>query len=75
MHDARDEVITKLRQIEEQVKALLGESPERLAADRLRLISGLAGYLRTHVQLHWPHAAANAEPAQGEAVRPPAVRR
>ena len=73
MQDARDEVIIKLRQIEDQVKALLGESSERLAADRLRLIAGLAGYLRTHVQLHWPQAAASQ--AQGQAVRPLAVKR
>ena len=59
MAHPKEEVIAKLRQIEEQVSALLAESPEKLAADRLRLVAGLAGYLRTHVQLHWPQAAAN----------------
>ena len=59
MATPKDEVVSKLAQIEEQVRALLGEAPERLAADRLRLIAGLAGYLRTHVQLHWQSPAAN----------------
>lgn len=71
MRTAKDEVIAKLHQIEEQVNSLLGESPERLAADRLRLIAGLAGYLRTHVQLNWPQPAAN----QSSETSPSALRR
>ena len=57
----RDEVLAKLRQIEEHVSALLAHSPEKLAAERLRLIAGLAGYLRTHVALHWREPASRAQ--------------
>ena len=63
----RDEVVAKLRQIEEHVAVLLAQSPEKLSAERLRLIAGLAGYLRTHVGLHWP--------AQDIETRPCAVSR
>jgi hypothetical protein len=73
MATPKEEVIAKLSQIDEQVRALLGEAPERLAADRLRLIAGLAGYLRTHVQLHWQSPAANENPQSSDS--PSAVSR
>lgn len=55
-----DEIIAKLKQIEEHAHAVLAEGPEGTARERLRLILGLAGYLRTAVRLRWPGAARGA---------------
>jgi hypothetical protein len=41
----QEEIIAKLRQIEEQARTALKEFPERVAKDRLRLILGIAGHL------------------------------
>jgi hypothetical protein len=42
---SQEEIIAKLRQIEEQARGALKEYPERVAKDRLRLILGIAGHL------------------------------
>ena len=49
--ERREEILTKLGQIQEQAQLTLDELPLRLAKDRLRLIIGLARYLQTAVQL------------------------
>jgi hypothetical protein len=57
----KDEILTKLEQIQEQAQLTLDELPLRLAKDRLRLIIGLARYLQTAVDVRWeesPTAAA-----------------
>ena len=41
----QEEIIAKLRQIEDQARGALKEFPERVAKDRLRLILGIAGHL------------------------------
>ena len=42
---SQEEIIAKLRQIEDQARGALKEFPERVAKDRLRLILGIAGHL------------------------------
>jgi hypothetical protein len=49
----KDEILTKLSQIQEQAQLTLDELPLRLAKDRLRLIIGLARYLSTTVDVNW----------------------
>ena len=49
----KQEILTKLQQIQEQAQLTLDELPLRLAKDRLRLIIGLARYLGTTVELSW----------------------
>ncbi len=51
--DRKEEILAKLRQIEEQAQLTLDELPLRLAKDRLRLIIGLARYLSTSVDINW----------------------
>jgi hypothetical protein len=47
----RNELLEKLTQIHEQAELTLAELPKGLAKDRLRLIVGLAKYLKTAVEL------------------------
>ena len=47
----RNELLEKLTQIYEQAELTLGELPKGLAKDRLRLIVGLAKYLKTAGEL------------------------
>jgi len=47
----RDELLSKLGQIQEQAQMTLDELPVRLAKDRLRLIIGLTKYLATAVSM------------------------
>ena len=47
----KDELLSKLGQIQEQAQMTLDELPMRLAKDRLRLIIGLAKYLTTAVNM------------------------
>ena len=49
----RDDLIRKLVQIQEQARITMEELPQaqKLAADRLKLIVGLAGYVATAIQL------------------------
>jgi hypothetical protein len=47
----RDELLSKLGQIQEQAQMTLDELPMRLAKDRLRLIIGLSKYLTTAVNM------------------------
>jgi hypothetical protein len=49
--DRKNEFLAKLEQIQEQAQLTLEELPLRLAKDRLRLIIGLARYLKTEIQL------------------------
>jgi hypothetical protein len=61
--DRKQEILTKLEQIQEQAQLTLDELPLRLAKDRLRLIIGLARYLSTSVEVNWediPSAAVEA---------------
>jgi hypothetical protein len=51
--DRKNEILAKLKQIEEQAQLTLDELPLRLAKDRLRLIIGLARYLSTSVDINW----------------------
>lgn len=48
----KDELLSKLGQIQEQAQMTLDELPMRLAKDRLRLIIGLAKYLTTAVNMN-----------------------
>lgn len=47
----RNELLEKLTQIYEQAELTLGELPKGLAKDRLRLIVGLAKYLKNAIEL------------------------
>lgn len=47
----KDELLSKLAQIQEQAQMTLDELPLRLAKDRLRLIIGLTKYLSTAVDM------------------------
>ena len=49
---AKDELLNKLGQIQEQAQMTLDELPMRLAKDRLRLIIGLTKYLQTAVNMN-----------------------
>ena len=51
--ERKNEILAKLKQIEEQAQLTLDELPLRLAKDRLRLIIGLARYLSTSVDINW----------------------
>jgi hypothetical protein len=74
--DRKNEILTKLEQIQEQAQLTLDELPLRLAKDRLRLIIGLARYLSTTIDLHWDDVAAQASAAAaGDALPPPAAPR
>jgi hypothetical protein len=68
----KQEILTKLEQIQEQAQLTLDELPLRLAKDRLRLIIGLARYLTTTVELNWDEASVV---AAGDARQPPAAPR
>jgi len=63
----KDELLSKLAQIQEQAQMTLDELPMRLAKDRLRLIIGLAKYLTTAVNmspLDPPPGIENSAPGQ-----------
>ena len=47
----KEDLLNKLAQIQEQAQLTLDELPVRLAKDRLRLIVGLAKYLRTGIDM------------------------
>lgn len=57
----KQEILTKLEQIQEQAQLTLDELPLRLAKDRLRLIIGLARYLSTTVDVNWEETPSAAE--------------
>jgi hypothetical protein len=44
-----EEMLEKLKQIEEQARMTLKELPRQLAKDRLRLVIGLAQYMQTGI--------------------------
>jgi hypothetical protein len=46
-----DEIINKLRQIEEQARLAVADLPHPTAKDRLRLIIGLAGHLALKLEV------------------------
>jgi hypothetical protein len=46
-----EEMLEKLKQIEEQARMTLNELPRRLAKDRLRLVIGLAQYMQTGIMI------------------------
>jgi hypothetical protein len=46
-----EEMLEKLKQIEEQARMTLNELPLRLAKDRLKLVIGLAQYMRTGIMI------------------------
>ena len=48
-HD--EEIIGKLRQIEEQVRLALADFPQPPTKDRLRLILGIAGHLALKLEI------------------------
>ena len=70
----KDEILTKLEQIQEQAQLTLDELPLRLAKDRLRLIIGLARYLSTTIDVNW-HDELSAAVAEDAAKRPLAAPR
>lgn len=45
----QEELISKLRQIEEQAQLTLAEFPQTLTKERQRMIIALAKYLRSHI--------------------------
>lgn len=45
----QEEMLEKLKQIEEQARMTLNELPLRLAKDRLKLVIGLAQYMQTGI--------------------------
>lgn len=53
----KEELLSKLEQIQEQANLTLEELPLRLAKDRLRLIIGLARYLATEIEFKWDYSA------------------
>ena len=63
--DRKDEILAKLKQIEEQAQLTLDELPLRLAKDRLRLIIGLTRYLSTTVDMSWDDEATVPLPEAG----------
>jgi hypothetical protein len=70
--DRKQEILTKLEQIQEQAQLTLDELPLRLAKDRLRLIIGLARYLTTTVELNWDNSGDEASVvAAGDVRQPP----
>ena len=46
-----EEIITKLRQIEEQARLAIADLPHPTAKDRLRLIIGLSGHLALKLEV------------------------
>ena len=66
----KQEILTKLEQIQEQAQLTLDELPLRLAKDRLRLIIGLARYLSTTVDVNWDETPSAA--SEAGAIRPQA---
>jgi hypothetical protein len=46
-----EEMLEKLKQIEEQARMTLNELPVRLAKDRLKLVIGLAQYMQTGIMI------------------------
>jgi len=46
-----EEMLEKLKQIEEQARMTLNELPLRLAKDRLKLVIGLAQYMQTGIMI------------------------
>jgi hypothetical protein len=69
----KQEILTKLEQIQEQAQLTLDELPLRLAKDRLRLIIGLARYLSTTVDVNWEEIPS--APGEADATRPLAAPR
>ena len=47
----KNELINKLKQIEEQASDTLAEFPKNLTRERLRMIIALARYMRTEIDL------------------------
>ena len=47
----KQELVNKLKQIEEQASDTLAEFPKNLTRERLRMIIALARYLRTEIDL------------------------
>jgi hypothetical protein len=47
----QEEMLQKLKQIEEQARMTLNELPLRLAKDRLKLVIGLAQYIQTGIAI------------------------
>ena len=70
----KQEILTKLEQIQEQAQLTLDELPLRLAKDRLRLIIGLARYLSTTVEVNWEQAPPRVA-VVADATPPPATPR
>ena len=52
MRVTKEELLSKIAQIQEQAQMTLDELPVRLAKDRLRLIIGLTKYLTTAVNMN-----------------------
>ena len=71
----KDEILTKLEQIQEQAQLTLDELPLRLAKDRLRLIIGLARYLSTTVDVNWEDRLSGGAGSEDAAKRPLAAPR
>ncbi|HYG55274.1 MAG TPA: hypothetical protein VD965_08245 [Burkholderiales bacterium] len=67
MANPYEEIVAKLRQIEEQARTGLKEYPHPVAKDRLRLILGIAGHLALKIETEqtWETQV----PAANDAVR------
>jgi hypothetical protein len=57
--EGKDNILNKLRQIEEQARQIGVETPDKVSRDRARLIVSLSGFLRTEVEMRWNESAAN----------------
>src|SRR6185436_9129656 len=55
----KENILNKLRQIEDQARQIGADSPDKVSRDRARLIISLSGFLRTEVEMRWSEAAAN----------------
>ena len=51
METGEHEIISKLRQIEEQARLAIADFPQSTAKDRLRLILGIAGHLALKLEV------------------------
>jgi hypothetical protein len=65
----KEEILAKLRQIQEQAQLTLDELPLRLAKDRLRLIIGLARYLSSAIDMELDEAGLAARGSEQPAER------
>jgi hypothetical protein len=66
----KEELISKLEQIEEQARLTLSEFPRSLTRERQRMIIGLAGYLRTELQQKPPRPPVANQAYDPEATQP-----